>query len=43
MRAKAKLPKIWRAFLGIATEIAMTIFIMAVALGLSWLITGVIR
>ncbi len=38
MIAKAKLLKIWRAVLGIATEIMMAVFIMACALGLSWLI-----
>jgi hypothetical protein len=31
--------KIWRIVLGIATEIAMTVFIMAVAFGLSWVIS----
>ena len=35
---KEKGIKFWRAILGIATEIAMSLFIMAVALGLSWLI-----
>lgn len=38
MIGKAKFQKTWKVFLGIATEIAMTVFIMAVALGLSWLI-----
>ncbi|MFC1631002.1 hypothetical protein ACFL1I_04455 [Candidatus Omnitrophota bacterium] len=27
----------WRALLGIATEMAMAVFIMACALGISWL------
>jgi hypothetical protein len=31
--------KIWKVILGIATEIAMTIFIVAVAFGLSWVIS----
>jgi len=37
---KTGLIKIWRVFLGIATEITMAVFIMACALGLSWLIAG---
>jgi len=41
--AKAKVVKFWRALLGIATEILMTIFIMAVALGLCWLIAKGIK
>lgn len=38
MIGKAKFQKIWKVLLGITTEIVMTVFIMAVALGLSWLI-----
>jgi len=34
---KPKLVTIWRVFLGIGTEITMAVFIMAVALALSWL------
>lgn len=37
MMGRTKLLKAWKVSLGIATEIMMTIFIMAVALGLSWL------
>ncbi len=33
--------KTWRVFLGIATELMMTVFIMVVALGLSWLIARI--
>lgn len=32
--------KIWLVFLGISTEIMMTVFIMLCALGISWLISG---
>ena len=35
---KTKLLKIWRISLGIATEITMTILIMATAWGISWFI-----
>lgn len=38
MMGKTTFIKIWKAFLGIATEIVMATFIMACALGLSWLI-----
>ncbi len=38
MMGKTKLLKIRRAFSGIATEIIMTVVIMAVGYGLSWLI-----
>jgi len=41
--AKTKVVKFWRAFLGIATEILMTVFIMVAALGLCWLITKGIK
>ena len=37
--ANTAIKKIWRAFLGIATEIVMTCVIMAFALGLAWLIS----
>jgi hypothetical protein len=40
---KPALLKIYKAALGIATEIAVTLFIMCVALGLCWLITKGIR
>ncbi len=40
---KTKLLKIWTVALGIIMEIAMTIFIMGVALGLSWLIAKGIK
>jgi len=40
---KKRLIKTWTAFLGIVTEITMAIFIMAVALGLSWLIAKGIK
>jgi hypothetical protein len=40
---KVRLIKVWRIVLGIATEITMAIFIMAVALGLSWLIAKGIK
>ena len=43
MRGKTKLLKVWKVFLGIATEIAMTVFIMASAWGLSWLIVKGIK
>lgn len=36
---RARIIKIWKVFLGIATELAMTVVIMAFALGLSWLIS----
>ena len=35
---KAAFTKFWKTSLGIATEIAMTLVIIAVAYGLSWLI-----
>lgn len=37
--AKTGLIKVQKALLGMATEIAVTAFIMAVAWGLCWLIT----
>jgi len=40
---KIALTKVWQRFLGITTEIAMAIFIMAVAYGLSWLIAKGIK
>jgi hypothetical protein len=38
MMGKTIFIKTWRTFLGIATELIMTVFIMAAAFGLSWLI-----
>lgn len=35
--------KIWRVVLGIAAEITMAISIMAVALGLCWVIVGSVK
>jgi len=36
---KTRRTKTWKAILGIFTEMAMAVFIMAVALGIAWLIT----
>ncbi len=40
---KMRLRKIWRAILGIATEVLMAILIMLTAWGLSWLIVRGIK
>jgi len=40
MSKKKSFVKIWRAFLGIATGIAMVIVIMATAWGITYLISG---
>jgi len=40
---KSKTRKTWRAFLGITTELAMTVLLMALALGLCWVLVRVIK
>lgn len=43
MRKKREFAKIGKVILGIATEIMMAVFIMAFALGLSWLLVETVK
>ena len=40
MKGKTKLSRLWKVILGIATEITMVASIVALGLGLAWLISG---